>query len=198
VAEVLTNGESVHLTSEAGTDLTASIKGFRYKHPSALARIPGELGYYNAGEAGGGPLEGTANGVIVVDGSIQNICDKPYGADPPVRLYVENGKIKKVEGGSEAEIIRDVIKRVEGADNLAELSVGINPYIKLTGKTSVTDKNVYGTVHVAIGENVFQIYPLGTVRSPIHWDMILRKPTLKVDGKVLVENGDIVSVKFPG
>lgn len=196
VAQVMTDGETVHLTSDAGSDLTASIKGFRYKHPAALARLPGELGYYTAGEAGGGPIEGTANGVIVVDGSIQNVCDKPFGADPPVKLYVEKGKIVRVEGGAEAEILRDVINRIEGADNLAELSVGINPYVRLTGKTSVTDKNAYGTIHVAIGENVFQIYPLGTVRSPIHWDMIIRKPTLKVDSKVLVEKGKIVGVKF--
>jgi leucyl aminopeptidase (aminopeptidase T) len=51
------------------------------------------------------------------------------------------------------------------------------------------DEKVAGTVHVALGNNVGMG---GTVDVPIHLDGVIRRPTLRVDGQVVVDDGKLV------
>jgi leucyl aminopeptidase (aminopeptidase T) len=32
----------------------------------------------------------------------------------------------------------------------------------------------------------------GTIQSDMHWDVVLGKPTIKVDGKIILEEGKII------
>ena len=52
----------------------------------------------------------------------------------------------------------------------------------------VTDENVMGTVHIAIGDNASPTY--GSVNvAPIHIDGVIGQPMLVVDGEMLIEEG---------
>jgi len=74
----------------------------------------------------------------------------------------------------------------EGADQVAELGVGTNDHATITGKV-LEDEKVYGTVHVALGNNAH----FGGVNNvPYHADGVITKPTLAIDGEVVIENGE--------
>jgi leucyl aminopeptidase (aminopeptidase T) len=189
VADFLTKGKRIHVTSPEGTDLSASIEGIEFRVAGGLAREPGIIGCIPDGEAFGGPVEGTAEGVIVVDGPIQGVCHSPTGPNPAVRLTVEKGRYVKVEGGLEADKIKRMMETNENMDNMAEISIGVNRFARPTGNLYAADKKRLGTMHVAMGQNTMQIYPHGTVESPIHMDMVLQRPTCEVDGQVVLKDG---------
>lgn len=199
VVEFLSECKHIHITSPAGTDFEASIESiFDYKSPNTImrwdggiARNPGEECCFPDGEAWGGPVEGTAEGVIVIDGPISGVCNT-RAPDVPVKLTVRKGKIVKVEGGEDAYRLREIISTTRNADNLAEIGFGTNRYMKFIGNIDQWDKRIWGTIHVAIGSNTYQIYPYGTVDSPIHNDMLIFKPTAVVDGKTILKEGSLV------
>lgn len=82
-----------------------------------------------------------------------------------------------------------MIDGVENGDNLGEISIGTNPAARFLGNIT-EDKKQVGTVHFALGNSVVG----GTVKAPIHVDLLLLTPTVEVDGEILVQDGKIVKV----
>jgi len=194
LAKILNDGNEIHVTSEAGTDLWASIKDIGYYLDAGYAPYPGTVCNLPAGEAWGGPAEFTAEGKIVVDGAIaMGIGTQPVNPNPLI-LTLEKGRVVKVEGGVEANRIQELIETHKDADVLAEISPGTNPYIRLNGDCNHNDKKMYGTAHVAIGHNAFQIYPHGSIHTDVHLDMVLLRPTITVDGQTIISNGQPVGM----
>ena len=72
-AEKLSQGKEVHITTSLGTDLTFSIAGREGAADTGLLRVPGIFGNLPAGEAYVAPVEGTAQGKLVIDGSMSAI-----------------------------------------------------------------------------------------------------------------------------
>jgi leucyl aminopeptidase (aminopeptidase T) len=67
---------------------------------------------------------------------------------------------------------------------LAEFGIGTNPKARLG--IVLEGEKVLGTCHIALGDNsTFG----GRVRAGIHIDGIILKPTVKLDEKILMENG---------
>jgi hypothetical protein len=70
--------------------------------------------------------------------------------------------------------------------NLAEIGFGLNPAVhELTGVPLVDGKKS-NTLHVAMGHSACLG---GNVDSVIHCDMVIEQPTVRVDGRVLLEAG---------
>ncbi len=195
LAAILTEGDEIHVTTKAGTDFWASIKDITYNIDAGYAHEPGTVCNLPAGEAWGGPMEFTAEGKIAVDGAIpMGIYVKPVNPDPVV-LHLEKGRVVKVEGGEGSEEIRALIANHKDGDVLAEFSLGTNPFVTLNGDCNSNDKKLYGTCHVALGHNSFQIYPHGTISTDVHTDMVVLKPTVEVDGKLVVEDGQPLGMR---
>ena len=122
--------------------------------------------------------------MIVVDGPIAHIGVP----DSPITVPVRGGRVQAVEGaGSQATELRRIIESIENADNIAEFGIGLNPASRRNGDFE-EEKKARGLVHIASGDHVF--YGGGT-RSPIHMDMVLYNPTVKLDDRVLVEAGTV-------
>jgi leucyl aminopeptidase (aminopeptidase T) len=136
------------------------------------------------GEVPVSPIEGTAAGVIVFDRSMDGI-----GAlRNPIRLDVEHGKVIKVSGGPEAETLKKLIEDAgECGSNIAEFAIGTNPMARLIGNLA-EDKKKEGTVHIAVGDNRTLG---GKVMCNIHLDGLMTTPTVKVDGKIIIDRGQI-------
>ncbi|MGE5585131.1 MAG: aminopeptidase [Bacillota bacterium] len=182
VAGILTSGRTARVTSPSGTDITMSIEG-REGHPdTGIYRLPGDFGNLPAGEAYIAPVEGSASGVIVVDGAMAG----PGVLEDHIIMRVEDGYATEISGGRAARALEDAVARLgRPARNIAELGVGTNDRAVITGKV-LEDEKVLGTVHIAIGNNVSFG---GTVDVPSHLDGIILKPTLVVDGVAVIENG---------
>lgn len=189
LAKILTAGSQIHLTCPLGTDLTASIQGRRALVAAAFAREPGEIACFPDGESPVAPVEDTAQGVAVIDTSVHMLGL----LKEPMRWIIEGGRLVSIEGGTQAIELRDIIKDVENGDNIAEIAIGTNPRARVTGNVS-EDKKGAGRVHIGVGNNT----GLGGNRpSPIHIDGIIMKPTVTVDGRVIVENGELVVDHLP-
>jgi leucyl aminopeptidase (aminopeptidase T) len=177
------------VTSDKGTDISFSVEGCSafsldgyYHEAEGFATLP-------PGESPTHPAEGTANGTIVVDVSMDNLGQ----LDEPVRLDIEDGFVSEISGGSQAEELRALVDRSdENAGNLAEFAIGTNPKAKLIGNLA-EDKKRSGTVHFAIGDNESLG---GTLKSEIHLDGVLRKPTVELDGETYVENDRLLTEKL--
>ncbi|TVR98104.1 MAG: aminopeptidase [Trueperaceae bacterium] len=181
LAARLQGGEAAHLTSPAGTDLRFGLEG-RSAFALAGGTGPGRFGGARSGEAAIAPVEGSAEGVIV----IEHAMDDLGALDAPIRLTCRAGRVARIEGGaSAAELGRMLAEAGEGADNLAEVAIGTNPAARLSDNLAEA-KKVRGTVHVALGDNVSLG---GSVRSGLHLDGMVLAPTLSVDGDVLVRDG---------
>lgn len=185
VAERLDAASWVEVESDAGTDIAFSVEGCPafsldgfYHEAEGFATLP-------PGEAPTHPAEGTANGTIVVDVSMDGIGM----LSAPIKLTVEDGFVVDVTGGADADALEGLL---EGADanarNLAEFAIGTNHRAMLIGNQA-EDKKKAGTVHFAVGDNESLG---GTRRSDIHLDGVLRSPTVRLDDELVVEDGRLL------
>jgi leucyl aminopeptidase (aminopeptidase T) len=125
-----------------------------------------------------------------------------------VKITVEKGHVTKIEGGKEADLLRDYVHNAgehphqmvqkgeitidkakeysKNATNLGELGIGLNPKAKIVGNV-LEDEKVLGTVHFAIGSNYDQ-----DALALIHSDCIVKKPTITIDGKKIMKKGKML------
>ena len=163
-------GRTMRITTEAGTDIAAPITADEVIVECGYATEPGTNAAFSDGEVSSRPLEGEAEGVIVIDGPATGIA-RP---EAPIRIEVRGGKAVSIRGdGPEAAQLRHIVETVPGADNIAEFGIGLNGACLRNGCFQ-EEKKARGNVHIALGDN---IYYGGTVRSPVHLDMAVYRPT---------------------
>jgi leucyl aminopeptidase (aminopeptidase T) len=182
VASALRTGSNFRVTSAKGTNLRLERGERSVIADTGLIRTPGSSGNLPAGEAFFAPMEGTAEGEIVFDGSIGDIGK----LKTPVRLVVQNG-IAKVITDSEAARKFDQLLSGVGPEafQIAELGVGTNDRAEIHG-TILEDEKVLGTVHLALGNNIGMG---GTISVAIHLDGLIQNATLYVDDVLILEGG---------
>lgn len=178
--------KNVRVTAPNGTEISMSIEGRNIIPSKGLFHKKGESGNLPTGEAFCAPVEGTTEGIFVVDGSMAGIG---VLKNSPIHFEVKKGKVVNISGGKEAKILEDMLKKVgPKAKIIAELGIGTNDKAKLSGLL-LEDEKVKGTVHIAIGNNVSMG---GTNNVPIHLDGVIKKPTLYFDGKIVMKNGKLL------
>ena len=185
LADILTIGCSAHLTTSAGTDLTFSLVRMKGFADTGMVHMPGQFANLPAGEAAVAPAEGSVNGILIVDGSFP----AAGRLKTPVEMRVTNGFVTRISGNTEAEEIRKLLRPFgKKGKCIAELGIGTNPYAEFTGFT-LEDEKKLGTVHIALGNNLsFD----GKNNVPCHFDSVLLNPTLTIDGKKIMENGELL------
>lgn len=184
VCDLLDAGNEVRVRSAAGTDLVLSISGrMAHGRKGGIYRWPGEWGNLPCGEAFIAPVEGSAEGVYVVDASMSG-----FGrVDMPVRLVLRHGQLVEIEGGKAAARLRSLLDAAgdKRAYNVAELGIGCNHGARLSGVT-LEDEKVLGTCHIALGNNVFFG---GRVDVAAHLDGVLHCPSIWIDGVKIMAEG---------
>lgn len=184
--ELLTAAKEAHVTAPGGTDLRVRLEGRMAVPIYGTARYPGERTGCPDMESFIAPHETQSEGVVVADASasIAGVLAEP------LRITVSGGKAVAIEG-AQAQPIIDALNATGHPDafTLAELAFGLNPEGIIRG-VIVEDEGVAGTGHVALGSNVFFG---GTSAAPIHLDFVYHKPTLTLDGGVVIEDGAFVA-----
>jgi aminopeptidase len=181
--KILETGSDIRVTAPAGTDISFSIKGRTAYASKGLFHAKGESGNLPTGEAFLAPVEGTSNGVFVVDGSMAGLG---LIKNANIRVEVERGYATKIIGGVLAGKLKKQLDAVgKEARNIAEFGIGTNDSAKLSG-VLLEDEKVMGTIHIALGNNVSMG---GSVNVPIHLDGVVKKPTVWMDGKLLMKDG---------
>lgn len=190
VAASLGDAREAVLTTPGGTDVRLNLAGRPgNSHPCIVDR-PGTFTAIPNVEANIAPVEGEGEGVIVFDGSIPNL--RMGVLDAPVIVQVRGGSIVKISGGRQAGILRRIWERQADPSvyNIAQLAVGLNP--KCTAFTGVwlNDHGAFGTVHIGIGTSANLG---GTTQASLHFDGMMYRPTLRLDGQSILEDGEVVA-----
>ena len=176
---------SIHLTSPAGTDLKAELGDSAPFIECGYAKGPGSEGAFSDGEVSLGPNQGTAEGVVVIDGP------SAYIGQPatPLKLTFKAGRLVDISGDMRASrSLKDILDRVEGADNFAEIGIGLNKASRKEGKFE-EEKKAYGSIHIALGRNTGAYG--GTVAAQIHIDMVFYNGTVETDLGFLLKDGEL-------
>ncbi|RPI72289.1 MAG: aminopeptidase [Ignavibacteriales bacterium] len=184
--EILEKGKNIIVTAPSGTDISFSIEGRKVIPSKGLFHKKGESGNLPTGETYLAPVEGTANGVFVVDGSMAGLG---LIKNANIRIEVENGFATKITGGTLAVKLKNQLDAVgKMARSIAEFGIGTNDSAKLSG-VLLEDEKVMGTVHIALGNNVSMG---GSVNVPLHLDGVIKKPTVYMDDRLLMKEGKLL------
>ncbi len=191
VAERLSAASTAHLTTPAGTNCIFDLRGRKGNAHDCILDRPGKFSAFPNIEANISPVDGTAEGVIVFDGSIPNLRLGGLLRDAVI-CTVSKGSIVKVDGGCEAAMIRQVWAGMGDAAvyNIAQLAIGLNPAILMLTGVWAQDHGAFGTVHIGIGTSANLG---GTTKAAAHFDGMMNRPTLKLDGQPLLVDGELRS-----
>ena len=186
---LLAAASAARLTTPEGTNLQMDLTGRPAFGLSGFAREAGQFSGLPDGEAAIAPVEGRTEGVVVNPYLIEKIGQ----VTEPFQMEIAAGRIARIEGGAQARALNEILDRKDpgGRNFAAELALGTNPACRLIPKSREIKKRL-GQAHVALGDNLSLG---GTVESAIHLDIILLRPTVALDGKIVLDEGNPLFAK---
>jgi leucyl aminopeptidase (aminopeptidase T) len=184
ICAALDGGAEARVTCANGSDLRLGLETRTSIVDAGDLSARGAFGNLPCGEGFIAPLEGTAEGTLVVDGSIAGVGQ----VEESVPLTVRGGHLTDAVG-AEGEALLELLT-VHGPEgtNVAELGIGTNEEAILTGNI-LEDEKILGTAHVAFGASAAIG---GTVQVPVHLDCVVLEPTVEIDGEPLVRDGELL------
>jgi leucyl aminopeptidase (aminopeptidase T) len=185
IGQILSSGLSVRVITDKGTNIQFSIAGRDAIVESGISDKPGMVNSPPDIECSIAPLEGTAKGKIVIDGSIVLPGLGPLKEE--VSLCILGGFVKEIEGSEKAILFKNILKSAQEKEvyNIGEFGIGLNPKCKICG-SMLEDEGVYGTIHFGIGDNHTMG---GCVEASMHTDVVVKNPTVFIDEKMVIKSG---------
>lgn len=172
----------IEVTTPLGTSLKFNTGGRRANSCPGSVLNPGELGSPPDSEVNIAPLEESSDGIIYVDGSIP--CKEIGKLDSPVKLLIEGGFIKKIEGDPKYTLPLEKFffkTKLKNTNLLAEFGIGLNRLASLCG-IMLEDEGCANTIHFGFGSNS----TIGGLNStPFHLDFVICEPSVYLDGQKL-------------
>jgi leucyl aminopeptidase (aminopeptidase T) len=184
IADELSAASRCRVISPAGTDVILELGGRSAVVDDGDLRGPGAFGNLPAGEAFVAPIEGVAEGVVGFDGSLAGLGL----LDQPLRVELAAGRAVDAEGEAGKWLLETLDAGGDGGRLLAEFGIGTNPAARLSGNI-LEDEKAVGTAHLAFGTNTSFG---GTNASSVHIDGMLLEPTIELDGRLLMRDGELI------
>jgi leucyl aminopeptidase (aminopeptidase T) len=189
MSQRLTAANTARLSAPNGTELTFSLQGRGGVGEDGDYARPGAFGNLPAGEAYVAPVEGTAEGRLVVSaGWYPQLADKMV-------ITIRSGRATDIEGGGKVgACLRSMVFPAAhdelpcSRSSVAELGIGVNPRASRPDNVLEAEK-IKGTVHVALGDNA---HIGGVNESDFHEDFVVPTPTLELDGVSIIVVGEWV------
>ena len=202
IAALFTQASTCHITSEEGTDIVFDIEGLSGAPSDGFLWDP-DKGEWKSSWAIVPPAQpgitlpkGRGNGVIAVDGLILYEPAYDHESPPtPVYLTIENGKLVNIDGDPLfSGRLRQWLESLPddtGYYGPIHFNLGTNPRAMMTQHLEF--ERIRGTIDFGFGDNSMLAPLMGhdfeTVKSDVHWDLLIMRPTMKLDDKIVVENG---------
>ena len=188
--EALKGVKNIRVTTPLGTDITVSIEG----RPALQVTPIRERGMMMGptplwAEVAFAAVEDQSVGTVLVDGVMLGI-GVPGQVETPIKWTMEEGRAVKIEGGKEAERLKDVIAGVENAEVIGEFAFGVSDKAPFG---TPSEKGRVGTVHFALGDN-HNSYPGGLNVSKLHLDGVCLNADMQIvdNGKYILKDGEWV------
>jgi leucyl aminopeptidase (aminopeptidase T) len=206
IKEALDRAVSLRVSAPGGTEAEFGLRNRRAFTDDGDFSRGGAGGNLPAGETFVSPENGSARGLIVFDGSI-SLQRGDIMIREPIRCTLEQGFVREIRGGEEAEALGRTVAMAEqnaldmekagklppgqgelyarNARNIGEIGIGLNPAARITG-SMLEDEKAFRTCHFAIGLNYDRDAP-----ALIHLDGLVRNPTITAvnedGGEVVIE-----------
>ncbi len=180
VARRLRRAKEIRVITESGTDISMSIQGRSWiTEDSGICHRKGDFTNLPAGELFISPVEETAEGTLMVDGSfIDTLLN-------PIKVNVKDGYATRITGAH--DVVKELNKGGKEGRNIAKFGMGLNPNAKIIGRF-LEDSKVLGTVNIGFGDNsMFG----GTVKSSVHLIGVIKNPTVTVDNVLIMKDGEL-------
>jgi len=169
LAERINRCVAVRVETGNGTRMRFGKKGRIAADDNGLLTSPGSFGNLPAGEVYFAPLEGTSEGVMVLEYAPMRKLESP------LELVVKDGLVTEIRGDEPyRKKLEETFARSDRNRNIAELGIGAND--RATRPDNILEaEKILGTIHIALGDNSgFG----GTVTTPFHEDYVFYRPTL--------------------
>jgi 2,5-dihydroxypyridine 5,6-dioxygenase len=199
-AQAIEAAKSIRVTSPAGTDLRFDKTGRPGKGRRGFSDVPGHWGHWPSGQITCAPLEGSAEGVLVVGiGDIMLRLERYV--EEPIRCTFEKGRMTTIDGGLDAMLLKEYLAawKDERAYIPAHVGWGIEHRciwytmaLRHVRGGVMDAESFYGNVLLGMGAN-FMGDLGGATRTPAHMDFCLRNCDFYLDGRLIVTGGEIVA-----
>jgi leucyl aminopeptidase (aminopeptidase T) len=185
VKALLEPASEIRVVTDKGTDITMPMKGRKVIESTGVIVNKGDSGNLPSGEVYLAPWEDKSFGTVVIDGSLAGIGM----LEEPITVEIKDGFAEKISGGAQAQKFIDMIDKVgREARAVAEFGIGTNYKAQLCGMI-LEDEKVYGTIHIAFGNNVSMG---GNINVKSHIDGLVISPDVYVDGKLIMKKGELI------
>ena len=181
-------GKVAHITTPGGTDYVTNIEGAQALRQYGRSLVPGQSSSPPDIECCVFATPGYGDGVIVADASMTH-PDLGVVEQDPVKLIVKNGTVQEILGGANAEKLKKILSEFtdQRVYNVGEIGIGLNKACHLIGRM-LEDEGCYRTAHLALGSN----NRIEQGDCPFHLDMMMKDPTIEIDGKMILDHGEVV------
>jgi aminopeptidase len=175
VIRAVKDADVVVVENPAGTRIAFSVRGRTWVNSCGNIGTKGRHGNLPAGECYTAPVEETFTGRIAI-----GLIDDKLG---PGEMTFEAGRLVAFKGAGIAEVVRTVGDDPT-ARTIGEFGIGTNKGARICPNMLEAEK-AFGTVHFAVGDS----YGLGKNKSKFHFDALVDKATIKVNGKLVAKDG---------
>ena len=192
----LKGAAQMHVGSAAGTDLRIDLAGARIGGVWGFSAKPGTLSHWPGGLVLAFPAAGSVHGTLVLDRGDVNLTFKRYLADP-VRLVIEDDHVVRIEGEHvDAELMRGYFAAWgdRAAYAVSHLGWGLNRRARWDAMTFYDKADFNGTELRAFAGNFLYSTGANEVagRHTLgHFDLPLRHCTVTLDGRTVVDKGEL-------
>jgi 2,5-dihydroxypyridine 5,6-dioxygenase len=203
-AALLRNAKQLRVTSKAGTDVSYELGRYKVVDEYGFTDQPGRWDSWPAGFVFTAGVEHGINGRVLIDrGDIFAMPFRGY-VQSPIELVVEHGRVVRISGGVDAELMRDYLERMDDPRgySCSHIGWGVNENVRWSSMASTLRsygqeaRAFYGNVMFATGPN---LELGGNNDTPAHIDIPMRNCSLFLDDKPVLIDGEFVvpELKLP-
>lgn len=180
--------------SRAGTRLRVTLPGGCRWFAQLGALEPGRWGNLPAGAVYASPS--LVEGTFVANASLGEFFGKREGLllDKPVRLFIEDSRVRSVETSGNAALARDIEQMLAFAENsnrVGLIAIGVNVGLDAPTGEALVDQNLPG-LHIAVGDPAAHATGASwTARTS--FAACQAESTVLADGALLISHGKLMA-----
>jgi len=194
----ISRAKEMRVTSRAGTDLRCALGQYPPVLEYGFVDEAGRWDHWPSGFILTWPDEGRSHGTIIIDRGDILLPLKRYAADP-ITLTVDNGYVTRIEGGLDAELLKDYMEAFQDQEGYAMSHIGWGLQDRARWSTlSLYDaeQTIGMDARAFAGNFLFSLGPNtevgGSRNTPCHIDIPLRRCTVSLDGAAVVQEGTLL------
>lgn len=191
--------KSMHITSKAGTNLHVQVGEYPILSEWGYSDEPGHWDHWPAGFIATWPNERSAHGSVVLTPGDIIFPFKAYVRDA-VRLRISEGYIREIEGGFDADVLREYMAEFNDPEAYAvsHLGWGLNARARWSRLALLDKHQTNGNDGRSFAGNfMFSTGPntdAGGARDTLcHLDIPMRSCSVSLDGVAMTQDGKVVA-----